>query len=260
MNDLISVIVPTYNRRWLLPRTIQSVLSQSYDNLEIVLVNDAGEDVSDIVESFHTDKIKLIVNEKNLGLAGSRNVALRNSKGSYLCLLDDDDIYLPYTLEFRMYMMKKLNAEIVYSRALLDHWEKRENGYVSVRKDLYWDSPFNKDLILIQNISPCLCPLFSRRSWEDSEYWFDETMTTTEDHDFWQGLSRKHDFFELKVVDCECSQRNDKSQMTGSLNFVPNWIKTFQRWRSTAIDLNYVTEAQNNILRQVNINPSDYNL
>jgi glycosyltransferase involved in cell wall biosynthesis len=261
-NDpLVSVLVPTYNRKWLLPRTLQSILTQSYKNIEIVLVNDAGEDVQDAVDKFNDPRIKYFQNDKNKGLAGTRNVALSLSKGDYISLLDDDDIYLPYTLEFRLYMMKKLNGDVVYSRALQDIWEGTEQGYVSKHKQLYWDSPFDRDLILIQNVAPCCCPLFSRKAWDNSgNYWFDETMTTSEDHDFWCGLSRKTDFHELKLVDCECSYRTDKTQMTGALNFVPNWIKIFKRWRHTAINLERVAQSQNDILKKVGINPEEYEL
>jgi glycosyltransferase involved in cell wall biosynthesis len=259
-NNLISILVPTFNRKWLLPRTINSLITQSYQNIEIVVINDAGEDVQEVIDHYNDKRIKYYQNEKNLGLAGTRNVALNKCTGDYICLLDDDDIYLPFTIEFRLYMMKKLNAEIVYSRALLDHWEKVENGYRSIGKNLYWDSVFEKDLILIQNIAPCCCPLFSRKAWEKSNYWFDETMTTTEDHDFLIALSRNYDFHELKLVDCECTKRTDNTQMTGSLNFVPNWIKTFKRWRHTAKNLEYVTNAQNEILRRVGYKPEEYGL
>lgn len=261
-DPLISVLIPTYNRKWLLPRTLNSVLSQSYTNIEIILVNDAGEDVQDINDDIKDPRIKYFQNDVNKGLAGTRNVAISHSTGDYICLLDDDDIHLPYTLEFRMYMMEKLGAEIVYTRALQDIWEKRPEGYVSVHKQLYWDSPFDRDLILIQNIAPCCCPLFSRKAWNDSgNYMFDESMTTTEDHDFWCALSRKTDFYELKLVDCECSFRKEPGgQMTGNLNFVPNWIKTFKRWRPTAINLENVVKSQNDILRRVKVNPEDYDL
>jgi len=257
---LVSILVPTHNRKWLLPRTLNSLLNQSYKNIEIVLVNDFGEDVQDIVNNFNDLRINYIQNSSNLGLAGTRNIALKHAKGNYICLCDDDDIYLPYAIEFRMYMMKKLNAEIVYTRSLQDIWEKRGEEYISTHKQLYWDSPFDRDLILIQNIAPCCNPLFSRKSWEESNYWFDETLTTTEDHDMWIALSRKFNFEELKLVDTECSYRTDVSQMTGSLDFSKNWIKVFKKWRNTAKDLNYVAESQNRILKQVGINPKDHGL
>ena len=257
---LVSVLVPTYNRRSLLARTLDSILTGYYRNLEVIVVNDGGIDVLDVVAKFNDHRTRHYKNEKNLGLAGSRNVALNFSRGDYICLLDDDDIHLPYTLEFRVTMAKKLSAEIVYTRSLLDHWEKEGEGYKSLGKTLYWDSPFDKDLILIQNIAPCCNVMFSRKSWKRSNYWFDETMTTTEDHDFWIGLSRFTDFKELKLIDTECSKRTDNSQMTGTLNFVPNWIKTFKRWRHTAIDMNRVTTSQNNILKRAGVNPADHGL
>jgi len=260
-NPLVSIVTPTYNRPVLLKRTLSSLINQSYKNIEMIVVNDAGQDVQAVIDDLDDSRIKYFQNEKNVGLAATRNVALKKSTGLYLCLLDDDDIYLKYALEFRMYMMYKLRAEIVYTRSLLDHWEKKNNQYVSARKILYWDSHFNRDLILIQNIAPCCCPLFSRKSWDDSgNYMFDENMTTTEDHDMWVALSRKTEFKELKIIDAECSKRLDNTQMTGSLNFVPNWIITFKRWRHTAENLNYVTESQNRILKSVGINPEDHGL
>lgn len=259
-NPLVSILVPTYNRKWLLNRTLNSLVNQSHKRIEIIVINDAGEDVQETIDSFNDQRIIYAQNEKNLGLAASRNNALKISKGDYICLLDDDDIYLRYTIEFRLHMMRQLKADIVYSRALLDYWDKTPTGYVSKKKTLYWDSPFDWDLILIQNIAPCCCPLFSRKSWEDANYWFDETMTTTEDHDFWIALSRKTGFYELKLVDCECSVRSDKTQMTGNLNFSLNWIKTFKRWRHTAHNLENVINRQNNILKSVGLNPSEYGL
>jgi len=261
-DPLVSVLIPTYNRKWLLPRTLQSVLSQSYHNIEVVLVNDAGEDVQDIVKKFNDPRIKYFQNDKNKDLAGTRNVALGLSTGDYICLLDDDDIHLPYTLEFRLYMMKKLKADIVYTRALQDIWEKREIGYVSIHKQLYWDSPFSRDLILVQNVSPCCCPLFSRKAWEESgEYRFDETLTTSEDWDFWVHLSRKYDFHELKLIDCECSIRQDKTQMTGSrTGYTDHLPYLYKKWRPYAENLAWVTEHQNNSLKARGLKPEDYSL
>jgi len=265
-DPLVSILMPTHNRKWLLPRAISSVLSQSYRNTEIILVNDAGEDVQDIVDKFNDPRIKYFQNEKNLDLAGTRNVALSHATGDWICLLDDDDIHLPYTLEFRMYMVEKLksagaNVDVVYSRALQDIWEKRTDGYVSVHKQLYWDSPFNLDLILIQNIAPCCCPMFSRKALDDTGYRFDESLTTSEDWDFWVHMSRKFHFWELKLVDCECSIRQDGSQMTGSRQgYTDHLPYLYKKWRPYAQNLVWVTEHQNNALKARNLKPEDYGL
>ena len=262
-NFLVSILVPTYNRPALLGRTLESLLGQSYENIEIVVVNDAGKDVQTVIDSFDDKRIKYFQNEKNLDLAGTRNVALRKSTGDYICLLDDDDIYLPYTIEFRMYMIDKLNADIVYSRALQDIWEPagQEGHYRSVKKSLYWDSPFDRDLILIQNISPCCCPLFSRKSWENTGCWFDETLTTSEDWALWVELSRKYDFHELKLVDCECSYRTDHSQMTGSrTGYTDHLPQLYKKWRKYAKNLPLVIDKQNQSLIARHLDPKKYGL
>lgn len=265
MQPLISVIVPTYNRPELLTRTLDSIVKQSYDNIEIVIVNDAGIDVENFANALRKypqlSSVQYYSNEKNKGLAGTRNVAMQKATGDYFVLSDDDDIFLPYALEFRMYMMEKLNAEIVYTRALQDIWEKTEQGYKSVHKQLYWDSPFDKDLILIQNIAPCNCPLFSRKAWDDSgNYMFDENLDTSEDFDFWISLSRHTDFEELKLVDVECSIRKDGSQMTGTRNFGKAYPIIYNRWRHTAKNLDWVIEHQNNVFKKMGFNPKDYGL
>lgn len=262
---LISVIVPTYNRPELLRRTLASILDQSYPNIEAVVVNDAGDKkAKEVVKDFSGSGSKIFAyfeNKENKGLAGTRNVGMKNATGDYFVFLDDDDILLPYTLEFRMYMMNKLGAEIVYTRALQDIWEKIPQGYTSVHKQLYWDCPFDRDLLLIQNIAPCCCPMFSRKAWDDSgNYQMDENLDTSEDFDFWIALSRKTNFEELKLIDAECSYRKDLTQMTGSRIFSNAYPIIYKRWRNTAEDITEVTKRQNKILKGMGFNPEEYNL
>ena len=262
----ISILVPTYNRPQLLERTLNSILSQSYEGIiETIVVNDAGKDIQKVIKKTNLHKIrpiKYFQNKENRGLAGTRNVAIQKATGDYICLLDDDDIFLPYALEFRMYMMDKLNTEIVYTRALQDIWEKTSGGYKSIHKQLYWDSPFDRDLILIQNIAPCCCPLFSRKAWDESgNYLFDENLDTSEDFDFWVALSRKTNFEELKLIDCECSYRKEKDgQMTGNKNFGKAYPVIYNRWRNTAENLEWVKAHQNNMLLKMGMKPENFGL
>ena len=160
-------------------------------------------------------------------------------------------------------MMKKLNADVVYTRALQDIWEKDEekNSYISVHKQLYWDCEFNKDLILLQNIAPNSCVLFSRKAWDKSgNYKFDTQLETGEDYDFWISISRNSDFAELKLVDVECSLRKDKTQLTGARDFTISYPIIYKRWRETAINKEQVIERQNEMLKRMNKNPEDYGL
>ena len=260
----ISVIVPTYKRKFLLERTLKSIYAQSYQNIQVVIINDNPdkEITQDDLDIDKTRDITISNNYENRGLASCRNSGMKHSTGDYFVFLDDDDILLPYALEFRMHMLNKLNADIVYTRALQDIWEKTNTGgYKSVHKQLYWDSPFDKDLILIQNIAPCCCPLFSRKAWKDSDYYkLDKNLDTSEDFDFWIALSRENYFHELKLIDCECSYRKNKTQMTGTRDFGKAYPIMYKRWRNTAKNLKWVTEHQNNTLKRMGFNPEDYGL
>jgi glycosyltransferase involved in cell wall biosynthesis len=107
MSFLISIITATYNRRALLYDAIKSVLSQTYNNYEHIIVNDGGIDVSDIISKFNSDKIKYYNLEKNYGRSASRNFALKKAKGNIICYLDDDVTYLPNHLEIIAAFFKK---------------------------------------------------------------------------------------------------------------------------------------------------------
>lgn len=100
---LVSVIVPTYKRTEMLSRALDSLLSQTYSNIEVVLVNDNGENKSyndsldKIVEKYISlfTKFKYIENKKNKGASEARNIGVEKASGSLVTFLDDDDIYHP---------------------------------------------------------------------------------------------------------------------------------------------------------------------
>ena len=261
MKDKISIITPVYNRLNWLPLTIISILSQTYDNYEVIFVNDGGDTPEEIINQYYSDKFMLVHHEVNKGLPEARNTGLKNASGDYFVFLDSDDILLPLSLEFRLSMMKKYEAEIVYTRALQNIYEKKDNSYQMVHRQLYWDSNYDKDLMLIQNIAPCNAVIFSRRAWDDTgNYMLDGKLNSGEDYDTWCALSRKNDFVELKLVDCECSYRQDMTQMTGTRNFAKDLPRIYKRWRNTAENIEWVTEHQNNVLRNAGIKPEDYGL
>src|SRR3972149_933183 len=93
-HPLVSVIVPTYNRPDTLKRTLESIAAQTYKRIEAIVVNDAGEDVSGVIDTFHDRlSIKYLVHGKNKGLAAVRNTAIKHATGQYIAYLDNDDIF-----------------------------------------------------------------------------------------------------------------------------------------------------------------------
>lgn len=103
----VSVVLPTYNRAGTLKRSIQSVLSQSITDLEIIVVDDASKDETEtVVCAFGDDRIRYIKNKKNLGGAESRNVGIQHAKAPIIAFQDSDDEWLPMKLERCLYELE----------------------------------------------------------------------------------------------------------------------------------------------------------
>lgn len=109
MKDLVSIITPSYNTAKYIGKTIESVQAQTYENWEMIIVDDCSSDNTDeVVASYMSDKrIKYIKNEKNSGAAVSRNRALREAGGRWMAFLDSDDLWSPEKLEKQISFMEK---------------------------------------------------------------------------------------------------------------------------------------------------------
>ena len=97
MDPLVSVNITTYNRAELLPRCIESVLAQSYENMEIIIVDDCSSDeTSEVIKRYveKSDQIEHIRHEENRGLPAARNTGWKNSNGKYIAFMDDDDVWI----------------------------------------------------------------------------------------------------------------------------------------------------------------------
>ena len=108
MNDLVSIVMPSYNTARYIGETIGSVQKQTYKNWELIIVDDCSTDNSmDVIRSFNEPRIRLFQNKKNSGAAISRNYALREAKGKWVAFLDSDDTWAPEKLEKQIRFMKE---------------------------------------------------------------------------------------------------------------------------------------------------------
>jgi len=113
---VVTVLVPTFNRRRYLAGALASVVRQSYRNLQIIVINDGGEDVSDIVNSFGDERLMFIDRKENRGKAHSLNEALSRAEGKYVAYLDDDDLYYPNHIETLLDTLEnKSDCQVAYS-------------------------------------------------------------------------------------------------------------------------------------------------
>ena len=113
-----SVIIPYFKKKNNIKKTIKSAISQSYTNLEIILIYD-DENKSDLAYLNNLKKldkrIKIIINKKNLGAGESRNIGIKNSRGKFICFLDADDIWKKNKLLFQINLMIKKKSHISHT-------------------------------------------------------------------------------------------------------------------------------------------------
>ena len=136
--DLVSVIMPSYKCGQFIGDSIKSVQTQTYQNWELIIVDDcSGDNTIDIVTEFKEkdSRIKLYQNSKNSGAAVSRNVALRNAKGRWIAFLDSDDLWEPIKLEKQIKFMEENGYAFSYHEYNeIDEQDKELGIYVSGKK------------------------------------------------------------------------------------------------------------------------------
>lgn len=117
MDNLVSIIMPSYNTEQFIAETIRSVLAQTYANWELIIVDDCSTDhTDDVVSEFLGDeRIRYLKNEHNSGAAVSRNRALREARGKWIAFLDSDDLWLPDKLEKQVAFMENHDYHFSYT-------------------------------------------------------------------------------------------------------------------------------------------------
>ena len=122
--DLVSVVIPTYNRRNSVQRAILSVLNQTYSNFEILVIDDGSTDDTESVVKKMSDSRIYYYRQENQGSQAARNHGIRLAKGVYIGFLDSDDEWLTEKLEKNVQYMKSHDADILFSQ-----FRRVETGY-----------------------------------------------------------------------------------------------------------------------------------
>lgn len=117
MNELVSIIMPSYNTAKYISETINSVLDQTYTNWELIIVDDCSTDDTDevVAKYLNDERIHYLKNENNSGAAVSRNRALREAKGRWIAFLDSDDLWLPEKLSMQIKFMSDNGYSFSYT-------------------------------------------------------------------------------------------------------------------------------------------------
>jgi glycosyltransferase involved in cell wall biosynthesis len=156
---LVSAIIPTFNRADFIGHTIQSVLEQSYKNMEVIIVDDASTDnTHDIVQNFIDSRIIYIYLVNNSGPSAARNAGVRSAKGQFVAFLDSDDKWHSQKIELQLAAIRQQNSPdnvVCYTRVTVS----TNNGtYLLPTRGKYEDEPIgnyvcgNDGLILTSSI------------------------------------------------------------------------------------------------------------
>ena len=142
-NSLVSIITPSYNSAKFISQTIESVLAQTYQDWEMIIVDDVSLDNSNnIIEEYinKDSRIKLIKLEKNSGPAVTRNRAIEEAKGRYISFLDADDLWHPEKLEKQILFMNKYNLCFTYSSYNLTDEDNKNLGKFITKERITYNS------------------------------------------------------------------------------------------------------------------------
>ena len=115
-DDLVSVIMPVYNSEIYLPEAIDSVLRQTHENLELILIDDGSEDSSgELIKKYSDNRIRYF-HQENQGQSVARNLGIKESKGKFIAFLDSDDVWNPNKLVKQLSILVNSGAGLVYSK------------------------------------------------------------------------------------------------------------------------------------------------
>lgn len=118
MEELITVIINVYNGEKFIKKCLESIINQTYKNLEILIINDGSTDsTQQICESYEDERIR-IINQENMGLSKARNVGIENAKGDFLYFIDADDYIELDTIAYLYNMYKKYHTTICTCRPI----------------------------------------------------------------------------------------------------------------------------------------------
>jgi len=163
LNNIVSVVIPVFNSEKFLKKTIQSILVQTYKNLEIIAIDDGSTDNSlKILESF-SEKITVIT-QKNQGLSATLNTGLKQSKGDWFKWFSPDDILYPHTIETLVSKAKQLpENSIIYSNwDIVDEFDNKLRSFSETNLNDLNIENFNVRLLDGQliNVNTSLIPMF----------------------------------------------------------------------------------------------------
>lgn len=181
---MVSVVIPTYNRGWIIREAIDSVLNQDFKAFELIVVDDGSTDNTQGILYSYRDKIK-VIRQENKGVSAARNKGIVSSSGTYIAFLDSDDLWLPGKLETQLeFFRNNPDALICQTEEIWVRNGRRVNPGKKHKKVSGFF--FEKSLELCM-VSPSA--VMMKRDLLNMSGLFDETLPACEDYDMWLRIN-----------------------------------------------------------------------
>lgn len=185
---LVSVIIPTFNRLGKVQRAVDSVLRQSFSDLELIVVDDGSTDGTYDWLSYYTDPRFLVLKVEHGGVAHARNAGVRKAKGEWLCFLDSDDVWHRHKLseQVRFHMQQ---PDILISQTD-DIWIRNSKRVNKMKKHEIREGSIFYDSLRLCLI--CCSSVMLQKKMFENVGGFDESLPTCEDYDLWIRILLHH--------------------------------------------------------------------
>lgn len=229
---LVSIIIPVYNGSNYLKEAIDSALAQTYENIEIIVVNDGSTDDTEEIALSYGNKIRYFSKE-NGGVASALNLAIKNSNGEYISWLSHDDVYSPNKIAKQISKIKDLKDKntIIYTDWItIDKHSKVKN-----MTNLFADYPIHKLnsplYPLVKGLIHGCSLLIPKKCFKDIGC-FDETLKTTQDYDLWLKMFphyKLHYIPEALIKSRTHSEQGSKTILVAQTEADYFWINLFER-------------------------------
>ncbi len=209
--DLVSVIIPFYKKKKYISETVNSILEQTYENIEIVIVYDDSEknDLNFLKKKFSdNDKIRIIVNDKNLGAGLSRNRGIAAAKGRYIGFIDADDLWSEEKISKQITFMKKNNFQVSHTSYKII---SEKGAILNIRKSRYFNN--YKNILTSCDIGLSSVLLKKRLITEENKF---ANLKTKEDFVLWLKILKSG--FEIGALEEPLmSWRKTKGSLSSSI-------------------------------------------
>jgi len=209
-NELVSVIVPTYNGPKYITEAIESILAQTHKNLEIIVVDDGSDVPVNQILAPYMDRITYLYKE-NGGKSSALNAATNYINGDFVWVFDDDDVALPLKLELQLkQFVANPHLSMVHTRSI-DFYE--QSGDIRLVHDLStYQGDLDYNLLLKLNFIHGPTVLFKAKCLDELQGW-DEDLVRAQDYDFWLRLAKK---FEIAFLPIPTVRYRVHSKLRGS--------------------------------------------